>query len=110
MSAVQQIVNRSLPFLYSDGHATDKFSKFYDYTNLPNIKNHIDSEAIKAKYWNSDKDLDLKRKKEAEFLIEEDIPFKCIVGFVVYNDTSKDKLLDYGITEKKIVVRRDYYF
>ena len=85
-------------------------SDFYEQKDLPNIDEILDKKAINATYWRNDDDLDLKRRKEAEFLIETDIPTTAIIGFVVYNEEAKKRLLAMGIPEKKIYVKPDCYF
>jgi hypothetical protein len=59
-------------------------------------------------YWHDD--LDLKRRKEAEFLVADDIPLTALLGYVVYNDTTKTELINWGIPAETIVVRPNYYF
>lgn len=110
ISSVQKVVDHKLPFIFTDGHAVDGLSDFYEQKDLPNIDEILDKKAINATYWRNDDDLDLKRRKEAEFLIETDIPTTAIIGFVVYNEEAKKRLLAMGIPEKKIYVKPDCYF
>lgn len=110
ISSVQKIVDHRLPFIFTNGHAIDRLSDFYKFEHLPNINEILDKKAITAKYWIDENDLDLKRRKEAEFLVETDIPSTAIVGWVVYNDEAKDRLLAMSISEIKIHVKSDYYF
>ncbi|WP_255678879.1 DarT ssDNA thymidine ADP-ribosyltransferase family protein [Mucilaginibacter sp. UR6-1] len=77
---------------------------------LENIHNTIDHEAIGVTYWKDDNDLDLKRRKEAEFLLEDDLPVSALLGYAVFNDAAKQKLIAYGIQERVIAVRPQYYF
>lgn len=61
-------------FYFSDGHLNNKLSKLYDKIQMQKLLNILDWGAIKAKYWNSNNDdTDIKRKKEAEFLVKNDI-------------------------------------
>ncbi|MBK9498722.1 MAG: DUF4433 domain-containing protein [Leptospiraceae bacterium] len=110
VSTVGQIIEHKLDFLFTDGHATDSFSNFFNSQDISNLENIIDWQAVKSKYWNNDTDLDLKRRKEAEFLVASDIPVSAIVGFAVYNDNSKKKLLEFGISETVIKIKREFYF
>jgi len=80
---------------------------FEDITNLTTI---LDWEAINTKYWRSETDLDLKRRKEAEFLVRADIPIEAVLGYIVYNESAKEKLKSFGIQEKKIIIKSDCYF
>jgi len=110
VSTIGQILTHNLDFLFTDGHATDKLSSFYSSQDISNLENIIDWQAVKSKYWNNDNDLDLKRRKEAEFLVASDIPVSAILGFAVYNDNSKRKLVESGISEALIKIKREFYF
>ena len=110
ISSVQKVVDHNLPFVFTDGHAVDGLSGFYEQKDLPNIDQILDKKAIDATYWHKDDDLDLKRRKEAEFLVETDIPATAIIGWVVYNEEAKKCLLTMGIPEKKIYVKPNCYF
>lgn len=110
VTSIQQILDHNLSFCFSDGHAVDRLSDFYTKDDLPRIDSILDKRAIKAKYWNDETDLDLKRRKEAEFLVETDIPPTAIIGWVVFNEDAKNNLLAMGIPENKIQVKSTYYF
>ncbi len=110
ITSVQQIITSHLNFLFADGHAVDSFSSFYSFADIDNIDQLIDQNAIKSTYWKDEKDLDLKRRKEAEFLVGNDIPSAAILGFAVYNKSSKNRLINFGIAEKQIIIRTDFYF
>ena len=110
ITSVQQIINHNLDFVFTNGHAVDGLTEFYNADSIANIETLIDKKAVEAKYWRDDKDLDLKRRKEAEFLVANDIPLAAILGYAVYNDTAKNTLLAYGINEEKIAIRPNFYF
>ncbi|HAQ65586.1 MAG TPA: DUF4433 domain-containing protein [Bacteroidales bacterium] len=110
ISSVQKIVDHNLPFLFTDGHAVDGLSAFYEQKDLPNIDKILDKEAINAKYWRNDEDLDLKRRKEAEFLVEADIPVSAIIGWIVFSEEVKQHLFSMEISEKMIYVKPACYF
>jgi len=99
-----------LPFLFTDGHAVNKLSKFFTKKDISVLEKILDFEAIKTKYWKNDNNLDLKRRKEAEFLVAQDIPISVILGWVVYNQKAEDRLLKLGITKDKIAIKENYYF
>ena len=110
ITSIEQVRAHKLDFVFSDGHAISDLTDFFDETNIEEILNIIDQKAINARYWRDENDLDLKRRKEAEFLILGDIPSSAILGFVVYNDNAKQKLLKYGVDENKIAIKSGYYF
>lgn len=110
VSSIQKIIDMEIDFVYTDGHATDSFTKFYFADDVNDIENQVDFEATKAKFWKDENDLDLKRRKEAEFLIKQNLEYNDILGFVAYNDEAKNQLLKLNVNTKKIVVKPSLYF
>jgi len=110
VSSIEKMIALNLNFVFTDGHAVDALSKYYDASQAQDIGNLLDFAAIKAEFWKDENDLDLKRRKEAEFLVENDIPLTAILGYVVYNDNAKTKLESFGIPTDKIAVRPKFYF
>ena len=110
ISSIQRIIDKKIDFIYTDGHATDSFTRFYSSEEVENIENQVDFTATKVKFWKDENDLDLKRRKEAEFLIKKTLDFQDILSFVVYNENTSQKLLSFGIKEDKIAVRPSLYF
>lgn len=110
VSSVQKVLDYQLDFVFTDGHAVDGFSQQYDQHQLNQILEALDWSAIQAKYWKSETDLDLKRRKEAEFLVSGDLPYEAVLGFIVATPMAKDQLLEWGVIEGKVIVKSDYYF
>lgn len=108
--SVQKIIEQQLNFVFTDGHAVDSFSSLYSATDTNKIKMLLDFEAIEAKYWVDENDLDRKRRKEAEFLVEGDISKEAILGYITYNQSAKNKLIEFGALESKVYVKSTYYF
>lgn len=110
VSSVQRIIDLNLDFVFTNGHAVDKFSTQYSIDDILNIDAVLDKKAIGAKYWRDDNDLDLKRRKEAEFLVLGDIALNAVLGYLVYNQNAKDRLLNFGIDNKNVHVKSNFYF
>jgi hypothetical protein len=109
--SVGSIEKTNPDYIFSDGHAIDGLTSFYYPTDNDNFENIIDLAAIKSKYCRNDNDLDLKRRKEAEFLILGDIPAESIIGFAVYNKEAEQQIMGMPHFEgKKLIVKPDYYF
>lgn len=88
-------------YYFSDGHATDNLTSFYDKTEITKLPEIIDWNAVLASYWGGQDNLNIKRKKQAEFLVSGDVASKHIIGFGCYDNQSKIKLVDLGIKEDK---------
>jgi hypothetical protein len=110
VSSVQQIINQGLEYVFTNGHALDRFSTQYANDDISQIDEILDWEAVEAKYWRDDSDLDRTRRKEAEFLVLGDITAHAILGFIVYSDDAKDKMKDFGVDSTKVVIKPEYYF
>jgi hypothetical protein len=83
-------------------------SIFYNKNKVLEVNDLVDFEAAFENDWT--KERDLKRRKEAEFLVKDDVPNNCILGYICYSETVRAKLLALGINEKQVVVRKNYYF
>ena len=110
VTSIEQIINHELPYIFTDGHAVDSFSSFYSPADISRIDEILDMPTIKDAYWKDPKDLDKKRRKEAEFLVESDIPCSAIGRYVVYNQAAKNKLIQFGIPEERILIKSQFYF
>lgn len=107
---VDEVVAKNLEFVFTDGHAKNRLSTVYFKKDIDKIDQILDWTAIKSTSWVNENDTDLKRRKEAEFLIEGDIPADSICGYVVHNEDARQKLIALGIDESKVVVRPSFYF
>ncbi len=108
--SVEKIVNSVLTYYFSDGHATDNLTSFYNSSQIQNLPEIIDWDAVKSIYWGGVENLDIKRKKQAEFLVQNDIPPDFIIGFSCYDKDAKKKLMDYGINEDRIKIIPNAYY
>ena len=110
VSSVQKILDLQLDFVFTDGHAVDSFSTQYTAADIQNIDAILDKDAINAKYWKDENDLDKKRRKEAEFLVLGDIVCEAILGFLTYNEAAKNKIISFGADFANIHVKSEFYF
>jgi hypothetical protein len=108
--AVDQIIKSQNVFYFSDGHATDNLTTFYDRSRINHLPSIVDWDAVRASYWGGQENLNVKRKKQAEFLVSDDINPNYIVGFGCYNETAKQTLVALGIGEEKIKIIPNAYY
>jgi len=110
---LQSIIEKmeSEKYYFSDGHATDNLTKFYCADDIKDLPRIIDWNAVNKKYWSGQGvNLDIKRTKQAEFLIKEDIPASYIIKIGCYNKSAKDKLLSMGLNEERVQIMPDAYY
>ena len=110
VSSVQNVIDANIDFVYTDGHATDSFSSYFEPKSILKIKEQIDLKATNVVFWKDENDLDLKRRKEAEFLIKQDLEYGNILGFATFDNDSRNKLIKLGIEERRVIVKPNYYF
>jgi ssDNA thymidine ADP-ribosyltransferase, DarT len=111
VTTVQHIQQTGLEYVFTDGHAVDGLSSFYSPDDVQNIENIIDKTAISKRFWNDENDLDLKRRKEAEFLLLGDLPASAILGFAVYTNATAEIIKQMqGFGDKKLSIRPKFYF
>ncbi|WP_432207050.1 type II toxin-antitoxin system toxin DNA ADP-ribosyl transferase DarT [Cytobacillus oceanisediminis] len=84
------IKKKSLPFCFTDGHGIMAFT---DYFNDLKDLDKVDWDIMKATYWmDTEQDNDRRRRRMAEFLVYNFVPFECFIGIGVYNDDYKEKV------------------
>lgn len=105
-----KIITSNNIYFFTDGHATDHLTSIYNNSKINELLHVIDFNAVKAPFWGGEENLNIKRKKQAEFLVKDDIPASFIVGFVCYNTQAKQKLIDLGIAGDKIRIIPNAYF
>ena len=107
---LDELVSHDVDCVFTDGHALSNLTNYFTKDKLPIINTIIRYEDVFSSRWDLDTDLDLKRRKEAELLIKNDLPVQFIKGFVVYNEQAEGRLLAMGVDALKIAVRPEYYF
>lgn len=108
--SVRSIIQSGMDYYFSDGHAIDSLTTFYDSSKIDSLTTIVNWEAVKASYWGGQDNLNVKRKKQAEFLVSGNLPPKFIIGFACYSDAARQKLIGLGIQEGKIKVVPGAYY
>ncbi len=84
---VNTIFDLCANWCFTDGHAKAELSDPY---NDPAHFSAVDWDMVFEQHWNNtEEDFDRVRRKQAEFLVKEHVPVKCIAGIVTYNEASK---------------------
>ncbi len=70
VATIQRVSSSGLSFAFTDGHAEVKMSRFFE---------HLSHLVMTKKYWNdTQQDTDRKRRRQAEFLIYQRVPWSLI--------------------------------
>jgi hypothetical protein len=111
VSTVDRIVKDNRDFCFTDGHAVEAMTNFYDsFDDLAEVDwNLIDSWSWR----NIASDNDRKRRKQAEFLVHRCVPWECIESIGVIDNKQRDKvsliLADYYDLTPMRIERKWYY-
>ncbi len=108
--SLSMLVEAQSHFYFTDGHATDGMTTFYDRSKIGEVHKLVDGAALKAKYWSGEENLNTKRKKQAEFLAADDVPFGHVVRLACYNEVAKQQLIGFGIADSMVQVLPQIYF
>lgn len=112
VTTAEAIASASVGFAFSDGHAVMGYTSFYD--DLKALPTTIDWEIMNAAYWNdTNEDGDRKRRRQAEFLAHQSVPWPLIRGIGVINQTVADevnRILNQFSQTTAVKVRRNYYY
>ena len=76
---LKSIISSGNTFYFTDGHATDNYTTFYDRSRLDKLVKIVDWSAVKSQYWGGVENLNVKRKKQAELLVHGDIAPEHII-------------------------------
>lgn len=111
VSGLSEVKKTGIPFVFTDGHAYHLMSQFF---NRENQLQEIDWHTVKLKQWNDTiDDTDRKRRKQAEFLVHQELPLSAIIAIVVYNDAAKSmvltKFVETGININTLIKPTWYY-
>ncbi|KAB8317307.1 DUF4433 domain-containing protein [Tolypothrix campylonemoides VB511288] len=84
VSEVEAIAANNLTFAFTDGHAVIALSEFYD--SLEDLESVIDWKIMEETYWaDTQEDGDRSRRRQAEFLVHEFLPWTLITKIAVKN-------------------------
>lgn len=107
---LDNLLTSDISCVFTDGHALNILSEFYQKEDLVRIDEIVKYPDVYSSRWDSSIDIDLKRRKEAELLVKDDLPEEYIKGFVVYNENARNRLIDVGVSPERVVIAPQYYF
>lgn len=105
------ILKNGCQYVFSDGHGYHSMSQFF---NDEDSLEEVDWDAVNLVHWNdTEDDPDRKRRKQAEFLVFNELPLTALVAVGVYNETVKNEILvkfaEHDLTCNVIVQPKWYY-
>ncbi len=90
-SHINLIINSCPDFCFTDGHAKDKLTSYYN--NVADLS-QIDWAVVANSFWKSTEDNpDRMRRKQAEFLVKRYVPVDCFSGIIVHDKAVRDRVM-----------------
>lgn len=111
VTSAEKVRDAGLGLAFADGHGIMALSQFFnDLTHL----NQVDWEVMGSKMWNDTaQHPDRKRRRQAEFLVHQLLPWDLIIGIATINQENADSVQRYITAQglnKPVRVRRDWYY
>lgn len=109
---IKDIIRDGVDCVFTDGHALNKFTITYPGSRLGEINNLLSYDILYAKQWGDELD-DIRRKKQAELLLKNDLPVQYIKYIIVYNEWARKTLIDEGVDQGMVVIPKKldlFYF
>ncbi|MCL5961180.1 MAG: DUF4433 domain-containing protein [Chloroflexi bacterium] len=111
VTSVEDVVRGGLPFVFTDGHAAMAISQFFaDLSSL----DRVDWPLMDATYWNDTyQDGDRKRRRSAEFLVHQFVPWSLFSEIGVMNSRMAlqvGTILASSLHRPAAVVRRGWCY
>lgn len=112
VTTLDRIVDAGLPFVFSDGNCGAAIT---DYSaDLDQIDQYIDWPLMRAKMWNNvPEDLDRMRRRMAEFLVHERVPWNTFTEVGTMTERMAEAVtvtLNELNTRTPVRVRRDWFY
>lgn len=108
VSSLHHLINKRIPFVFSDRHAYLKLAQFSD--NLADLDRIIWS-TLQARDFKRD-DVDKFEKYQAEALVYKHVPLSALLGILCFNDTVKVEIEAQAKNvgaNLKVVTKREWF-
>jgi hypothetical protein len=112
VTTAERIQSAGLSFTFTDGHAEIRYSRFFD--NLADLEQCIDWEIMNARYWrDTPQDGDRERRRQAEFLVHQQVPWSLIFGIGVIDEyvaRRVESILESAQHRPRVRTKKDWYY
>ncbi len=111
VSSAQRVEAAGPGFVFTDGHAIMSLTEFFE--DLGHL-GRIDWQVMRARQWaDTQADSDRKRRRQAEFLVRDFLPWELITRIGVIDRDVKARVevvLEAAAHRPPVTVRRDWYY
>lgn len=112
VSTAEAIAHAGLAFVFSDGHGIAAYTSWY--SNMKDL-GKVDWKAVYAEQWKDTvEDMDLQRRKQAEFLVHGFCPWEVVQEIGVLNESARNRVMNiiaaYSSYSVSVCVRSQWYY
>jgi len=114
VSSIARVTAAGRPWVFSDGHGLAALTSWYD--DEADL-DQVDWELVGERYWaDKPEDNDRKRRKQAEFLVWQHLPWQAVDAIVVLNDEMRARVQSILAAHPmlaatvKVAVRRNWFY
>jgi len=108
---IEEIVQSKIPYTFTDGHAVMEISRFFD--DLKYL-DQVDWEVMQSRYWSDTRDdNDRRRRRQAEFLVYQFVPWNKIIEIGVMSHPMKaevSKLISNQKHQPVVNLHPEWYY
>lgn len=108
---LENITGNECQYVFTDGHGYHSMSQFF---NDENNLEEVDWNTVNLSHWtDTEDDPDRKRRKQAEFLVFDELPLTALVAVVVYDETTKNEILTKFAAHNftcNVIVKPNWYY
>jgi hypothetical protein len=95
VTTIERVRERNLPFAFLDGNCGSAITAYSD--DLAELDEYVDWPLMRATMWNNTpEDLDRMRRRMAEFLVHESVPWEVFIEIVVMTERVADQVRVIG--------------
>lgn len=107
----KNITENECQYVFTDGHGYHSMSQFF---NDEDSLEEVDWNAVNHVLWTDiEDDPDRKRRKQAEFLVFNELPLAALVAVVVHNEATKNEILTKFAKHDftcNVIVKPNWYY
>jgi hypothetical protein len=112
VSSVERLQELGSRFVFSDGHSLSALTRWYD---NPAALSHLDWDTVQTSHWaDTEDDPDRCRRKQAELLVYQFVPWDALLGIAVMDESMQKKVEDLLRNELSALpyvnIREDWYY
>lgn len=112
VTSVETVANAGKQFVFTDRHPVSFSAKFSN--NLSDLNHYVDWNVMRSEYWYDCVEYpDRKSRRQAEFLVYQQLEWRLIEQIGVFDSTRRDavlRVLNHAHHRPPVVVQRGWYY